>query len=161
MKESIVIALAALVVSLGVVAFAPGMAAAIVKTGYIGDTLRLRGSDMTYTTADVTVIKMRRVAEEHLLGLRLKLRNVRTQYNKYNDWQQTITAGVRIWDSTGKRLRVSRSATDERIYNIHLDLGQSAAGWLYFTAQPKQNAKTFQFKVDGNLGYDTGRWSLR
>jgi hypothetical protein len=137
------------------------MAAATVKTGHIGDTLRLRGSDMTYTTADVTVLKVRRVAEENLLGLRLKLRNVRTQYNKYNDWQQTITAGVRIWDTAGKRLRVSRSATDERIYSIDLDLGQSVTGWLYFTAQPKQHAKTFQFKVNGNLGYDTGRWSLK
>lgn len=161
MHKTIAIMLAAIAVSLAGIAFVPGMAAATIKTGHIGDRLRLRGSDMTYTTADVTVLKMVRVAEDNLLGLRLALRNVRTQYNKYNDWQQRITTCAKLVDTKGKRLRVVRSATDSAIYNIHLDLGESVKGWVYFTAQPKQKAKTFQFKVNGRLGYDTGRWSLR
>jgi len=161
MYKSITIVLAAIVVSLSAVAYAPDVAAATVKTGHIGDTLRLRGSDMTYTTSDVTVWKTLRVPEEDLLGVRLTLRNVRTKYNKYNDWQGRITACVKLMDTKGKRLRVVRSATDEQIYSIHLDLGESAKGWVYFGLKPTQKAKTFQFKVDGSLGYDTGRWSLR
>ena len=161
MYRSIVIVLAAFVVSLSIVAYDAETAAATVKTGHIGDRLRPRGSDMTYTTADVTVLKMVRVAEENLLGLRLALRDVRTQFNKYNDWQQRITTCVKLVDTAGKRLRVVPSATDDAIYNIHLDLGQSVTGWVYFGLKTNQKAKTFQFKVNGRLGYDTGRWSLR
>ena len=161
MYRSIAIVLVAIVVSLSVVASVTEAAAATVKTGHIGDRLRLRGSEMTYTTANVTVLKMVRVAKDDLLGLRLALKNVRTKYNKYNDWQERITACVKLFDTKGKRLRVVRSATDDAIYDIHLDLGDSMKGWVYFTAQPKQKARTFQFKVNGRFGYDTGRWSLR
>jgi len=161
MHKSIVIALVAVVISLSVVGYDAEVAAATVKTGHIGDRLRLRGSEMTYTTADVTVLKMVRVTEENLLGLRLALKNVRTQYNKYNDWQQRITTCVKLVDTKGKRLRVVRSATDDEIHNIHLDVGESVRGWVHFTAQARQKARTFQFKVNGRLGYDTGRWSLR
>ena len=115
---------------------------------------------MTYTTADVTVLKMARVAEENLFGLRLALKNVRTKYNKYNDWQQRITTCVKLVDTKGKRLRVVHSATDDGICSIHLDIGESVKGWVYFGLKPKQDAKVFQFKVNGALGYDTGRWSL-
>ena len=159
--KSIVIGFATIVVSLSIVAYDAEAAAGTVKTGHIGDKLRLRGSDMTYTTADVTVLKMVRGAEENLLGLRLALRNVRTQYNKYNDWQQRITTCVKLVDTKGKRLRVVRSATDDGIFSIHLDIGEFVKGWVYFGLKPDQKAKTFQFKVDGSLGYDTGRWSLK
>ena len=161
MYKSIIIGFAAIVVSLSVVAYDAEAAAATVKTGHVGDALRLRGSDMTYTTADVTVWKTVRVPEENLLGVRLTLRNVRTKYNKYNDWRDRITTCVKLVDAKGKRLRVVRSATDEQIYNIHVELGDSVKGWVYFGLNPKQDAKTFQFKVNGSLGYDTGRWSLR
>ena len=102
-----------------------------------------------------------RVPQDNLLGVRLTLRNVRTTYNGHNDWRQRMTACVKLVDTEGKRLRVVRSATDERMYNIHLDLGDSAKGWVYFGLKPMQKAKTLRFKVNGNLGYDTGRWSLR
>ena len=161
MYKSIAIMLATFVAALSGVAYAADVAAATVKTGHLGDTLRLRGSDMTYTTADVMVWKTMRVPKGNLLGVRLTLRNVRTKYNKYNDWWDRITTCVKLLDTKGQRLRVVRSATDEQIYEIHLDLGESVKGWVYFRTQPKQKAETFQFKVNGALGYDTGRWSLR
>ena len=165
MYKSIIIGFAAIVVSLSVVAYDAEAAAATVKTGHVGDALRLRGSDMTYTTADVTVWKTVRVPEENLLGVRLTLRNVRTKYNKYTDWQDSIANCVRLTDANGRKMPVIPAPTligpEDEISLIHLDIGESVRGWVYFRLKPHQVAKTFQFKVNGRFGYDTGRWSLR
>ena len=165
MHKSIAIILATIAVLLTAIAFAPGMAAATVKTGHIGDRLRLRGSEMTYNTADVTVWKVARNPVKDRFGVRLTFRNVRTKYNKYTDWQDSIANCVRLTDANGRKMPVIPAPTligpEDEISLIHLDIGESVRGWVYFRLKPHQVAKTFQFKVNGRFGYDTGRWSLR
>ncbi len=68
MHKPIAIVPAGIVASLSAVACAPGVAGATVKTGSIGDRLRLRCSGMTYTAADVTVRKTPRVPQKNVLG---------------------------------------------------------------------------------------------
>ncbi|GEM_PF-3031005 len=65
MHKPIAIVPAGIVASLSAVACAPG---ATVKTGSIGDRLRLRCSGMTCTAADVTVRKTPRVPQKNVLG---------------------------------------------------------------------------------------------
>jgi hypothetical protein len=35
------------------------------------------------------------------------------------------------------------------MYNVHLDLGDSAKGWVYFGLKPTQKAKALRFKALG------------
>ena len=177
MRKSIAIVLAAFVASLLGVAYAPDMAAALpqapkAKTGHIGDTLRLRGSDMTLNIVKATVTKKVRLRQAGLFGVHLVVRNVSTFYDEYwesyPDYEEYFPKSVAVFDTKGKKYVAVRKATDEngarlpnQLGKVLLAKGESCDGWIYFALKPDRWAKTFRFRPNYGMGYDTGKWLLK
>ena len=168
---------AALVVSLSGVAYASDTAAAEVprapkvKTGRIGDTLRLRGLDTVGDTVKVTVRDAVRIRAAGLYGVSITVRNVRNSFSQYpfdHTYRDLITRCVVLTDTKGRRHRAVRAATDEagtelpgQINKVAIPLGEWRSGWVYFALAPKRPARAFRYTPDRGWGYDTGRWLLK
>ena len=177
MHKSIAIVLAVIAVSLSGVAYAPDRAAGevprapTVKTGHIGDTLRLRGLDTVGDTVRVKVTDAVRITAAGLYGVRIRIGNVRNSFSQYpfdHTYRDIITRCVVLRDTTGKRHRAVRSATDEngdklpgQINKVAIRLGHRRSGWVYFALKAERRARWFRYTPDQGYGYDTGRWSLK
>lgn len=171
MYKSIAIVFAVILVSLSAIAYNSEAATAALRTGHVGDTLRLRGLDTVGDTVKVTVTKTARIAAAGLYGVRITVRNVRNSYSKYpfdHTCRDIITKCVVVKDTKGKRHRAVRSAKDEngdkllgQIDKVAISLGGKRSGWVYFALEPKQRPRAFQYTPDQGWGYDTGRWSLK
>ena len=177
MRRCVVAVLATLIVSMAAFAYTADLAAGLPhaakpKTGYIGDTLRLRGLATVLDIVKVKVVEKKRLPAAGLLGVRLVIKNASTYYEEYWDsypeYSDYVPKSAVLFDTKGRKYPVVRRATDEdgvrlpgQLGTVFLTKGESREGWVYFALKSGRWAKTFRFRPDEGSGYDTGKWTLK